>query len=167
MVPALRRSAADPTESTNEERAKILSKKFFPRNRQADLSDITDDYNPTRFDIDPTVTAQEVEEVIAKLPNNKAPGPDRIQNEVWKALCEDLKEDIAEAITRMLINGTILEGIKESTTVVLRKEKKADYSLPSSYRPIALENTMAKIVEKIIANRITVEMEHRTLIPNN
>jgi hypothetical protein len=78
MVLALRRLATDPTESTNEERAKILSEKFFPRNCQADLSDITDDYNPTRFNIDPTVTAQEVEEVIVKLPNNKALGPDRI-----------------------------------------------------------------------------------------
>jgi hypothetical protein len=67
----------------------------------------------------------------------------------------------------MLINSTILEGIKESTTVVLRKEKKADYSLPSSYRPIALENTIAKIIEKIIANHITAEIEHRTLILNN
>ena len=47
--------------------------------------------------------------------------------------------------------------------MVLRKDKKKDYSLPGSYRPIALENTMSKIV----ANRITFEMEKRGLLPWN
>jgi hypothetical protein len=37
------------------------------------------------------------------------------------------------------------------TTFVLRKEGKADYSLPGSYRPIALENTLSKILERVIA----------------
>ena len=40
------------------------------------------------------------------------------------------------------------------TMVVLRKEGKADYSLPGSYRPIALENTLSKILERVIVERI-------------
>jgi hypothetical protein len=38
--------------------------------------------------------------------------------------------------------------------VVLRKEDKADYLIPGSYRPIALENTLSKILEKVIVDRI-------------
>ena len=37
---------------------------------------------------------------------------------------------------------------------ILRKEGKADYLLLGSYRPIALENTLSKILERVIADRI-------------
>jgi len=39
-------------------------------------------------------------------------------------------------------------------TVVLRKEGKVDYLILGSYRSIALENTLSKILEKVIADRI-------------
>jgi hypothetical protein len=38
--------------------------------------------------------------------------------------------------------------------VILQKEGKADYSILGSYRPIALENTLSKILEKVIADYI-------------
>ena len=50
------------------------------------------------------------------------------------------------------------------TTVVLRKEGKADYSIPGSYRPIALENTLSKILEKVIADRIADTAEEHALL---
>ena len=38
--------------------------------------------------------------------------------------------------------------------VILCKEGKADYLLLGSYQPIALENTLSKILERVIAERI-------------
>ena len=38
---------------------------------------------------------------------------------------------------------------------VLRKEGKVDYLFLGSYRPIALENTLNKILERVIADYIT------------
>ena len=38
--------------------------------------------------------------------------------------------------------------------IILRKEGKADYLFLGSYRPIALENTLSKILKKVIADRI-------------
>ena len=38
--------------------------------------------------------------------------------------------------------------------VILRKEGKVDYLIPGSYRPIALENTLSKILEKVIVDYI-------------
>ena len=55
-------------------------------------------------------------------------------------------------------------SLKESTTVILRKDKKKDYSLLSSYRLIALENTIAKVIKKIIANRIISKAKSHSLI---
>jgi hypothetical protein len=54
-----------------------------------------------------------------------------------------------------------------STTIVLRKERKKDYSLPGSYRPIALENTLAKVVEKVLADCIRDAAEANGLLPWN
>jgi hypothetical protein len=56
---------------------------------------------------------------------------------------------------------------RESTTITLRKEGKKDYSLPNAYRPIALENTLAKVVEKVLANRIGDAAETQGLLPWN
>ena len=69
------------------------------------------------------------------------------------------------AFTGILRSGHLPESFKKSITVIIRKDKKRDYSLPSSYRPIALENIIAKILEKIMVNRISKEAETRNLLP--
>ena len=38
--------------------------------------------------------------------------------------------------------------------IILYKEGKADYLFLKSYRPIALENTLSKILERVIADHI-------------
>ena len=44
---------------------------------------------------------------------------------------------------------------RESTTVVLRKPGKDNYAAPKSYRPIALMNTIGKIMDAVIARRLS------------
>src|SRR5205807_6036869 len=134
---------------------------------QADLSNINYHKETPRFHINADVSEGELISVLRKLPNRKAPGPDRIPNEALKELKEKIAPGMAKAISWIFRNGEMPTSLKESTTVVLRKEKKKDYTLPSSYRPIALENTIAKVIEKIIANRMIAEAEARQLISWN
>ena len=47
---------------------------------------------------------------------------------------------------------------------ILYKEGKADYLFPGSYRPIALENTLSKILERVIADRIVDMAEEYALL---
>ena len=56
---------------------------------------------------------------------------------------------------------------KEFITVVLRKPGKPNYDTPKAYRPIALLNTMWKVVTAIIANHITYITEKHQLLPAN
>ena len=56
---------------------------------------------------------------------------------------------------------------KESNTLVLRKPKKPDYSKPNAYRPIALECTIGKVLESIIAETISYLTETYELLPAN
>jgi hypothetical protein len=58
-------------------------------------------------------------------------------------------------ISKHFAARTLPVSYRESTTIALRKEGKEDYSIPNSYRPIALENMLAKLIEKVLANQIT------------
>jgi len=133
-----------------------------PKGGQADLRDSTS--HARHF---PTVTAEQVEKAIHRLPNGKAPGPESIPNEVLKELAPVIKDDLARAISNCFASGATPRSFRESTTVVLRKERKKDYSLPSSYRPIALENTLAKLMENLVAERIADATEAYGLLPWN
>ena len=50
---------------------------------------------------------------------------------------------------------------------VLRKKGKADYLLLGSYRPIALKNTLSKILERVIADHIADMAEEHALLPQS
>ena len=48
---------------------------------------------------------------------------------------------------------------KEVNTIILKKLKKANYSEPKLYRPIALLDTVGKILEIIILKRLSAVAE--------
>ena len=97
--------------------------------------------------------------------NNKVLEPDRIPNKVLKIVYLDLAEPLAEAISKYLTAETLPELYKELIIVVLRKNQKRNYSILSSYRPIALENTLVKFIEKIVANYIATAAKEHALLP--
>jgi len=117
------------------------------------------------LNISPIISKDEINRLIKSLLNRKALGPDNILNEVLKVITSVIAEDLAKAASYYFTNRTIPESLKESITAVLRKEKKKNYSLPSSYRPVALKNTLAKVLEKHIANIILKAAEEHRLLP--
>ena len=71
--------------------------------------------------------------------------------------------DIAKAY---FIIGYYLRLGRVITTFVLYKEGKVDYLLPGSYRPIALKNTLSKILERVIVDYIAdIAEEYALLLP--
>jgi len=76
-------------------------------------------------------------------------------------------KDLVEVASYCFTNGIIPESLKESITVVLHKEGKKDYSLPGSYKLIALKNTLVKVLEKYVANIISEAAEEHRLLPWN
>ena len=91
---------------------------------------------------------------MRKLPTSKAAKLDRILNKAIKAVLEAIVIPLANVATTYLLKGKLLECYKEIIIVILRKVNKKDYSLPGSYRLVALKNTLGKILEKIIVERI-------------
>jgi len=111
------------------------------------------------LNISPTISTEEIGKLIRSLLNGKALGPDGILNEVLKVVAPVITKDLAKAASYCFASGIIPESLKESITMVLRKEGKKDYSLLGSYRPITLKNTLEKVLEKHVANIISKAAE--------
>ncbi|KAJ6032769.1 hypothetical protein N7540_003501 [Penicillium herquei] len=170
VIPALKRTNGQLAES-NEEKVSVLRDVFFPAPPIADLSDIPISSDPamSRSQLPfPPITVQEINDVIRHAPPDKAPGPDAIPNRVWKLLLSgcslfgDLLTSIFDACVRLGYNP---RHFQESTTVTLRKGGPRDYRLPKSYRPIALMNTLGKLLEAVVATRISYAVEEHSLLP--
>jgi hypothetical protein len=50
--------------------------------------------------------------------------------------------------------------------VVLRKPGKPNYSAPEAYRPISLLNTLGKLLEVVVARRLSFLAEKHGLLPD-
>jgi hypothetical protein len=64
----------------------------------------------------------------------------------------------------MLETSKIPPSLKESITYTLKKEGKGNYLDLGAYCPIALENTLAKLVEKIVTIFLTDYTKKKNLL---
>ena len=155
------------TAHTAPQKAAALAAQFFPSPAEADLSDI-DPHSPwpEPVPLEQRILAKEVQAALNSLPSKKAPGPDKIPNELLKHCSESLKDPLAWLFSACVQAGYHPSTFKASITCVLRKPQKKDYSQPKAYRPIALLNTVGKVLEKILAQRLTSAAEKNRLLPD-
>jgi len=102
---------------------------------------------------------------ISRLLNNIVLGLDRILNKALKTYGPLIAPWLADVARVCFIIGYYLRLRRAITTFILCKEGKADYLFLGSYRPIALENTLSKILERVIADRIVDTAEEHALLP--
>jgi hypothetical protein len=68
-----------------------------------------------------------------------------------------------------MANGYHPKCFKEATGVILKKPQSAkssyrNYALPKAYKIILLLNCLAKVIEKIIARKLAIMAEFKTLL---
>ena len=158
-IPTLNNSA-----TTNEEKAKEFKEAFFPPPPPADLTDIREIDYPEPVPCCIQITMQQLQRAVEKLAPDKAPGPDEISNRVLKQVLPEIKHHLLALAQASLNIGHFPTPFKVTTTVVLRKPCKPDYTKPKAYRLIALENTIGKILESIIADILSYLIEKYGLL---
>ena len=122
---------------------------------EVDLLDIFNNTNIfPRFTIPQDFLNTLLKKELEKLPNRKALGLDKITNKVLKEVYKELVLYLTEAFIIVVYLGYYPKIKKSITTVALYKDSKADYSLINSYRPITLENTIAKVYKKLLVTLI-------------
>ena len=97
---------------------------------------------------------EELETVLKKLKNKKAPGLDEIPPEVWKTRRFN---DILLKSCNSLYNQSSIQIWTEGC--ILPFPKKGDLSLATNYRDITLTPIAAKIYNSMLLNRIQPEVE--------
>ena len=166
-IPTLNGKADDGTPiiaTTNQEKGELLAKTLFPPPPES--SSVPADFNyPDPAEKWTPITREHLVEAIRKLNRSKAPGPDGIANIVFKK-CPILVDRLLPIFNATLQLDTYYEPWRESTTVIIRKPGKPDYSIPKAYRPIALLNTTAKLLSALIADRVSYILETHNLLPS-
>ena len=112
------------------------------------------------------ITTGELEKALHLLKARKAPGPDKVHNEMLKRLSKNGKEALLLLINKTWSTGEIPYIWRVATiTPILKKGKKAE--LPQSYRPISQTSCIGKVAERVINKRLYWWLEMSNIISHN
>lgn len=120
-----------------------------------------EELNIPRFDmsdLETPFTEEEVWKTICSLPSNKAPGPDGFTGNFYKACWPLIKDDVMAAVlavwSRKFGNFNLL-----NSAYITLNPKKEDASHVRDFRPISLVHSFAKLITKILANRLAGRLD--------
>jgi hypothetical protein len=168
-IPSLETLDADGTTrraETNEDKSCALAKAFFPPKPATSQIPSSHSY-PRRVAYQFRLHEAQLRRQISKLKPHKAPGDDGIPNVVLKESADLLIDHLLWIYRAAFALQAYSDRWRSWITVVLRKPGKADYSIPKSHRPIALYNTMGKLLTAIIAEDMMYMTEKYHLLPAN
>lgn len=113
--------------------------------------------------LDNEITSEEVLAAINEMPNDKASCPDGLPIEFYKNFWTIIQGDLIHLIHDFFTNSCSIKTLNKATITLIPK-KKTPTTL-TDYRPISVINTVAKIITKVLANRLQIHLS--TLIALN
>ena len=102
------------------------------------------------------LSKEEISTALAKSLSSAASGPDSISYDVRKRIHKSCPDLLTKLIGPLLQYGYHPSSLKVANGVVLDKPGKASYDSPASFGVVVLLETLSKIVERVIASRLSL-----------
>ena len=152
---------------TNEEKARTFCSTFFEMSSNTNPTQRREEeYLQPAFTFK-AITDTQIMRAIRRISPYKAPGANGIPNVILKK-CADILVLILGPIFRATFDLlTYPCEWKNSITLVIPKPARPCYTEPGAYRPIALLDTIAKILSACIAEDLTKLAELHDILPEN
>ena len=167
-TPPISRGPNQPRAVSHEDKCKALREELYqppPALEQEFLPDLS-----TRRVTDlpfPEVTTEEVRDAIFKNNSNSAPGHSQVTYQVlrWVWANTTGQKHLLTLMQKCLKNGYHPKSWRKAIAIALRKPNKPDYSNPRAYRLITLLECLGKVLERIVARRLTFLAGELNLVP--
>ena len=163
-VPSLRKQDGSTTDGRGEQAAELL-KTFFPP-----LPAVIENegQRPHRRELPMhDLSMQEIEDKVMTASPWKAPGEDGLPSMVWRQLWSVVKDRVLHLFRTSLRDGQVPSQWRKAKIIPLKKPGKGDYTAAKAWRPISLLSTLGKILEAVVAERISYLVEKHGLLPTN
>jgi Reverse transcriptase (RNA-dependent DNA polymerase)/Endonuclease-reverse transcriptase len=167
MVPPLVRGEGLPGKAIDfQEKANMLYAQFFPSASEADLQDITSLSLPEEIEPAPMITEDMIGSALYRAAPFKAAGPDGIPTGFLRAMGKPMLLAL-QALTQACWDWEYMpKAFRTARTIATRKPGKKDYTIAKAWRPIALLNTLGKVIETVTAQYLQQLAETHSLLPN-
>jgi hypothetical protein len=163
-VPQLLRADGTTTTDHKGQAEELLSTFFSP------LPEIIDDegMRPERATVEMlAITMEEVERQLLAAKSWKAPGEDGLPVIVWKMTWPTVRDRVLDLFRASMEGGTLPRQWRHAKIIPLKKPDKENYSIAKAWRPISLLATLGKILESVVAERISHAVETYGLLPTS
>ncbi|OAQ57410.1 reverse transcriptase [Pochonia chlamydosporia 170] len=97
----------------------------------------------------------------------KAPGEDGLPVIVWKKVWPVVKYGVLALFRALLEEGVLPDQWRHAKIIPLKKPDKPEYTLAEAWRPISLLSTLGKVLEAVLAERLSHAVETYGLLPTN
>ena len=116
-------------------------------------------HNPKRSkkELGLPIILDDLHDAVRKGKRKNAPGPDGICLEFYKKMWDIIKNELLDTINIMYLEGRTSDAQKQR--YVSRLPKIGLPARPKNYRPLKILNTDYKILTRILANRLRLQME--------
>jgi hypothetical protein len=113
------------------------------------------------------ITISEISDALRPMSNKSTPGPSGHNYKPVKWAFTADPSRLQKLFEACLHLGYHPKGWKIATIAVVPKPGKEDYSLPKCYRPVALLECLGKLLEKVVAKRLSHDIMALRLIPTS
>ena len=156
-------SVGDRRATTHDEMADLLHDYFLQILGQDTVREATLNFGALQLPqtdlegLDADFSEEEVWAVIKEMPPDKAPGPDGFTGSFYKTAWPVIRGDVMWAINSSFSSTRDSFRCVNNGLIVLLP-KKADAKEARDYRPIALIHSFAKLISKLLANRLAPKL---------